>query len=166
MAITTLNNRSINRSADLWRINANFDLPNSNTVISSGWERCDEAIFDKIGTGMSESSGIFTFPSTGIWLIQATFFSRCNGANRAHNGSISTTTDDSSYSDAAGNYSSMYDSGNDTYSNSSCEFIFDVTDTSTHKCKFGISTADQSSVTGGNTSSNQTAFTFIRLGDT
>jgi len=150
--------------ADSWRLTTNFS--GNADPIASNLERVDTDGYGTIGSAMTESSGIFTFPSTGIWLIQATFFTRCNGANRAHNGNISTTTDNSSYSDAAGNYSSMYNSGNDTYSNSSCEFIFDVTDTSTHKCKFGISTDNSSSVTGGNTSSNQTAFTFIRLGDT
>ena len=150
--------------ADHWRLTTNFS-GNANPI-ASNLERVDTDGYGTIGSAMTESSGIFTFPSTGIWLIHATFFTRCNGANRAHNGQISTTTNNSSYSDAAGNYSSMYNSGNDTYSNSSCEFIFDVTDTSTHKCKFDINTDNSSSVTGGNTDSSQTAFTFIRLGDT
>jgi hypothetical protein len=150
--------------ADHWRLTTNFS-GNANPI-ASNLERVDTDGYGTIGSAMTESSGIFTFPSTGIWLIHATFFTRCNGANRAHNGQISTTTNNSSYSDAAGNYSSMYNSGNDTYSNSSCEFIFDVTDTSTHKCKFDINTDNSSSVTGGNTTSSQTAFTFIRLGDT
>ena len=30
----------------------------------------------KIGTGMTESSGIFTFPSTGIYLVTILHYSR------------------------------------------------------------------------------------------
>ena len=149
---------------DSWRLTTAFS--GNADPIASNLERVDTDGYGVIGSAMTESSGIFTFPSTGIWLIQATFFTRNNGANRAHAGGISTTTDNSSYSDAAGNYSSMFNSGNDTYANSSCQFIFDVTNTSTHKCKFYISTAESGSVTAGDTSTNQTGFTFIRLGDT
>ena len=150
--------------ADSWRLTSSFS--GSASTIQSNLERVDTDGYGTIGSAMTVSSGIFTFPTTGIWLIEATFFTRCNGDNRAHAGGIQTTTNNSSYSDAAGNYSSMYNSGNDTYSNSKCSFIFDVTSTSTHKVLFYVSTANSSSVTGGDTNSNQTAFTFIRLGDT
>jgi len=150
--------------ADSWRLTTSFS--GNADPISSNLERVDTDSYGVIGSAMTVSSGIFTFPTTGIWLIEATFFTRCNGANRAHAGGFSTTTNNSSYSDTAGNYSSMFNSGNDTYSNSKCSFIFDVTSTSTHKVKFYISTDNQSSVTAGNTDSNNTAFTFIRLGDT
>ena len=53
--------------ADEWRFNTAFNRQ-SVADITSNWERAD-TIFGKIGTGMSESSGIFTFPSTGIWAI-------------------------------------------------------------------------------------------------
>jgi hypothetical protein len=150
--------------ADSWRLTSSFS--GSASTIQSNLERVDTDGYGTIGSAMTVSSGIFTFPTTGIWLIEATFFTRCNGDNRAHAGGMSTTTNNSSYSDAAGNYSSMYNSGNDTYSNSKCSFIFDVTSTSTHKVMFYVSTANSSSVTAGDTNSSLTAFTFIRLGDT
>jgi hypothetical protein len=150
--------------ADSWRLTSSFS--GSAATIQSNLERVDTDGYGTIGSAMTVSSGIFTFPTTGIWLIEATFFTRCNGANRAHAGGMSTTTNNSSYSDAAGNYSSMFNSGNDTYSNSKCSFIFDVTSTSTHKVIFYVSTDNSSSVTAGDTNSSLTAFTFIRLGDT
>jgi len=52
--------------ADQWRITSNFTINNSDTQMNSNWERVDSN-FDKIGTGMSQSSGVFTFPSTGKW---------------------------------------------------------------------------------------------------
>jgi len=150
--------------ADAWRLTTSFS--GSADPIASNLERVDTDGYGVIGSAMTESSGTFTFPSTGIWLIEATFFTRCNGANRAHAGGIKTTTDNGTYSDASNNYSSMYNSGNDTYGNSSCQFIFDVTDTSTHKVRFYTSVANSNSVTGGNTDATNTGFTFIRLGDT
>ena len=54
---------------DQWRISSDNNKGN-NEVIDSNWERSD-TFFAQIGTGMSESSGIFTFPQTGIYLILA-----------------------------------------------------------------------------------------------
>ena len=54
---------------DQWRIR-NDNNKGNNEVIDYNWERSD-TFFAQIGTGMSESSGIFTFPQTGIYLILA-----------------------------------------------------------------------------------------------
>jgi hypothetical protein len=48
----------------------------------------------------------------------------------------------------------------------STQFIFDVTDTSTHKCRFNLSNASADTTTHGNSAISETSFTFIRLGDT
>ena len=51
---------------DMWRVNSSFTQ--STGDITANWERADTN-FDKIGTGLTESSGVFTFPSNGKWLI-------------------------------------------------------------------------------------------------
>ena len=48
----------------------NVSLTTSPTVLSANWERNDSTGYSSIGTGMAESSGIFTFPQTGIYLIK------------------------------------------------------------------------------------------------
>ena len=53
--------------ADQWRVTSNF--VSNNQIITSNWERHDTHGPGLVGTGMSESSGIFTFPSTGIYRI-------------------------------------------------------------------------------------------------
>jgi len=53
--------------ADQWRLTA--DLVGSNATVSSNLERVDDASFAKIGTGMTVSSGIWSFPSTGLYQI-------------------------------------------------------------------------------------------------
>jgi len=150
-------------SAHQWRLTTNFS---GSSDITSNLEQVDSDGYGGIGSVMSQSSGVFTFPDTGVWLITAQLFALCNGANRAHLIAINTTTNNSSFDTGSVVYTSMYNSGNDTYANASCSFMFDVTDTSTHKVRFGISTDNGSSVTVGNTNQNATAFTFIRLGDT
>ena len=149
--------------ADQWRLTASFT---GSGDLTSNLERIDTNSPGLIGTGMTESSGIFTFPSTGVYLITAVFASYLNGSNRAHNGAIQVTTNNSSYSGAAGNYTNQFNFGNTVYANSKTELLFDVTSTSTHKVKFHISTDNASSTTYGGTNENGTCFSFIRLGDT
>ncbi len=57
--------------ADMWRTSAD-QIGSSLNPITSNIERVDntEGWWDKIGTGMTQSSGVFTFPSTGIWLVR------------------------------------------------------------------------------------------------
>ena len=58
---------------DQWRLTTNTSITGSTAYfITSNWERVDSDGFAKIGDGMSESSGVFTFPSTGIYHIQTT----------------------------------------------------------------------------------------------
>ena len=52
---------------DQWRITNDNNKTNDQTI-DSNWERTD-TLFAQIGTGVSESSGIFTFPQTGIYLL-------------------------------------------------------------------------------------------------
>ena len=52
---------------DQWRVSSSFN--SNNTDIDSNWERVDTGGFGQVGTGMTQSSGIFTFPSTGVYRI-------------------------------------------------------------------------------------------------
>jgi hypothetical protein len=54
--------------ADQWRITASSST-SGQVEINSNWERVDSRGLGTLGTGMTESSGIFTFPSTGIYLV-------------------------------------------------------------------------------------------------
>ena len=57
---------------DQWRLTSALSLSgNSTTAITANLERNDTSGFAQIGTGMTESSGVFTFPSTGIYEIYA-----------------------------------------------------------------------------------------------
>ncbi len=61
---------------DTWRVTTNFQGDVS--PISSNWEREDDDSPINLGTGMSVSSGTWTFPSTGVWEI--TFVHNYSGA--------------------------------------------------------------------------------------
>ncbi len=146
--------------ADQWRITANIT---TNADITSNLERVDNTSYGKIGTGMSESSGIFTFPSTGLYKIN---FNVQGFAAADDNvvGYIYTTTDNSSYNNDA----QWYFSGDGSTQGSAAalaEYLFNVTNTSTHKVKFSLTSIATNSGVFGSTTQNATCFTFIRLGD-
>jgi len=171
MAITRLNTNSlgtVNQGitvADLWRQNTDTAISaNTETFLTSNWEQADTDGAGTVGSAMSVSSGIFTFPQTGIYDITffATIYSPSQGATFA-TGRIHTTTDNSSYDRAADGNASIYHSNGFSISTSS--FQFDVTNTTTHKCKFACICEFASDV-GGNTGYNRTYAIFTRLGDT
>ena len=58
---------------DLFRLTTTVSSTSaaSPTAITANLERADDALAGHLGTGMSESSGVFTFPSTGIYKITA-----------------------------------------------------------------------------------------------
>ena len=55
---------------DAYRLSSSFSFSAAVVHLDSNWERVDSDYPAFIGTGMTESSGIFSFPTTGIYLIQ------------------------------------------------------------------------------------------------
>jgi len=148
--------------ADQWRITSNYTA-NGAAALLANWERNDNTGYAKIGTGMSESSGIFSFPSTGIYFIEFNARAYANGGARSYAGIYIQTGISGSYSSIAEGYDSASASG--YYLNLTTSTIFDVTDTSTHTVRLNVDTSG-STIYGGNTNINQTYVTFLRLGDT
>jgi len=148
---------------DVWRLTA--DLVNTNGVITSNLEQPDTYGATTIGSAMTVSSGIFTFPATGKYMIicQAMIASG-GGSGDSVLLQTQTTTDNSSYNLAAAVRTDVPDGLGDT---GSSFFLFDVTSTSTHKVRFeATGMSDGSSSIKGDTSYNATCFIFQKLGDT
>ena len=151
--------------AQQFRLNTTFT--GDADPISSNVEAADTDTQGVIGSAMTVSSGIFTFPSTGIWLIEFTAQFHFNGNSRTNQLVIHTTVNNSSYSPAGKNNAGIAQSqSSHTYNTGSTNFIFDVTNVTTHKVKFSSTVNDDSASTAGETDANRTFFTFIRLGDT
>ena len=121
-----------------------------------------------IGTGMSMSSGIFTFPQTGIYAVYVKAGFQISGSDSVEMATY-VTTDNSTYvyADAIvdGNNGSGVRNGG-----ASGLVIVDVTDTANVKVKFNASTLNSgSAIIATNLSLNTyntTSVTFIRLGNT
>jgi len=149
---------------DFWELTANLDCSASTNVNPTGWSRVGHDSSEKIGTGLSHSSGVFTFPSTGYYLI--TFYA-CYERNGTASTTyvipvIETTTNGSSYSDAAANYTKI--NSTISYSATTVSFVFKVTDTSTHKLRLKHF-SDGSVYLMGDTGVTFTSFTTMKLGD-
>ena len=119
---------------------------------------------------MTESSGAFTFPETGIWRIDAQFCCQIvsTGTFRYGRGAIFYTTDNAIWDQAAnaqGSHtdSSAYDEG---AAQVSITHIFDVTNTTTHKIRFHLTQDSTSTVLSGNANYTHTNFIFSKIGDT
>ena len=157
--------------ADNWRITS--DSANSGSgrgVLTSNWERNDTN-FEQIGTGVSESSGIFSFPSTGKWFIQLSYCWQSvdsGGTNQAHVyviGEIQATTNNSSYDRIARSPTSNDNTGASYWKSSYVSVMLDVTDISNQKVSFSSYRANGLTVMGSS-SHGDTSVTFLKMGDT
>ena len=153
--------------ADQWRRTAHTGITSTAAVLSSNWERIDGTGQGTLNGGMTESSGIFTFPSTGIYLILVNQGYYDNSSDsRYFELKIDGTVNNSSYSTLARTTSSLKHISSYTYNMLTANTFFDVTDTSTHKIRFKAESQNNTTI-GGDTSFNESnSYTFIRLGDT
>ncbi len=151
--------------ADQWRITTTTNSGTSSDV-TSNWERVDTNGWSGIGTGLTESSGIFSFPSTGIYLIKGFFSISIVAGDQSCAVILKTTTDNSTYDNSFTGYTG---NGSTNLANglSAQEFLFDVTDITTHKFKFRTTSFSTNGTSiSGNTDNQLSGFSVIRLGDT
>jgi len=141
-------NQSLNE-IDLWRLTSNFS--NYVNPITSGWSRNTTApAVTKLGTGLTENGGNFSFPSTGIWeVIFHADYQHNDDLPRVY-GMINTTTNNSSYSEL------FEATGSTSHSDSHYHHGFvhvhgliDVTDIS--NIKFNVGVAQENTSNAGNT---------------
>ena len=148
--------------ADQYRVTANIT---ANDVISSNIERVDTTGQGFIGSAMSESSGIFTFPATGIYLVSMGGRGDTPSSNDNVSMTIEVTTNNSSYNSAA-SCSDSATSGSNKNFGMYCQTLIDVTDVSNVKVRFQTGSLASGNFFSGSTDTNLTYMTFIRLGDT
>ena len=149
--------------ADHWRLTADIT---SNTDITTNLERVDDSSFSVLGTGMTQSSGVFTFPSTGYWLVTTMFSMHVMAPDNVSLTTYYTIDTGSNWIKLTSAHNSHHGSGQLRDTTGTVDGIFDVTNTSTHKIKFTTGSVGTSTVINGHTDHTRTAFMFINLGDT
>ena len=144
---------------DQWSITSDNNKTNGQTI-DTGWERSDY-FFAQIGSGMSESSGVFTFPSTGIYLLLT---------NHAMNTSASYCgVEIKMSSDSGSSYSTVsygqITNTNNGYHHMSLHAVVDVQNASTYRVL--LEAYNSANVQySGDSNALRNGITFIRLGDT
>ena len=147
---------------DQHRITSNTGA-GTNADVTANWERVDTDGFARLGTGVDENSGIFTFPSEGFWLILTNgLFMSDSGDAVAH---LHTKVDTGSGYNIAATASVGNEGSQDVDLAASSVLTFDVTSTTDFKVK--LTTANfGNSYLYGDTNVNKTHITFIRLAST
>ena len=152
--------------ADQWRRTATLNTNGAENFITTDWARVSGGGFGTLGSGMSESGGIFTFPSTGIYLVTWQAYAETSSTSGVNAVNIYITTNNNTYVNSASSLFSMeYDYSGYIYGNGHCSAMIDVTDTSQVKVKFRV-------YSSGNvawdihSSTNRNCATFLRLGNT
>ena len=153
---------------DVFRLHANIASTSSAspTDFTSNLVRSNDTLAGQLGTGMSQSSGIFTFPSTGIYKITANMQFLRNNSKIGYGGVyIMSTSDNFSSEDALGdNFGHVIDEAS-TYTNVVTHAVYDVTDLTNNKVKFKYQFSHGFTI-AADTAANYTYFMFEKLGET
>ena len=140
---------------------------NSTIVFESNWEKADDASAGSLGSFADpNSSGVFTFPSTGIYYVTFTSYFEDSGYNTNAYVQIQATTDNSNWDTVSStHFGTTYDQSGNNYQSGFVNALIDVTSTTNVKVRFR---AYSNSTVSWDTSDsqNRTAATFLRLGDT
>jgi len=149
-------------SADMWRLTT--DITSNVDPIASNLERIDDASFAKIGTGMSVSSGYWSFPITGLYQVIATASVSSNADDNVSI-NIYATLNNSSYDILAYAWGGTDGGGGAGTNNGTAMAYVNVTDVSNVKVKFTVGSVGSGSSVLSDTNVTYTGFNFIRLGD-
>ena len=149
---------------DTWIYTAETNVYAAGNYLTSNWSRFG----DNIGSAITQSSGVFSFPSTGFYRVTFTcnFFERNSPDNIAYI-YIQITTNNSSYTTRVASLQNITDRSGDTYTTCHAHCLFDVTNTTTHKVRFFAASDDSGDLRiAGAPTYQQVYATFQKLGNT
>ena len=147
-----------------FRLTTNYD-PGGDADITANIEEVDNATYARLGSAVTQSSGIFTFPTEGLWQVIAVGAVLADVDNNAGVVIQASTDSGSNYSILAISYGGQNSGTAGTDSISTTAYI-NCTNASTFRVKFQSQSFGNTATTFvGNTDYNVTHFTFLRIGD-
>ena len=160
--------------AETWSLSSNLDhaASPSGTIdpVTANWvkQQAGSSLIGNIGSSMTESSGVFTFPSIGYYLILVDFYGKCTSSTDSEYHGIESQLS----SDSGSNYtviaqSAMGASFSQQAVQVSNHAIADVTNASNFRWRVRVMD-DQDATWYGVSSGTAKACggTFIKIGDT
>ena len=160
---------SLPTDIDAWAISSGYSASSGSNTMTTNWYQFSTASdthFPKIGDSMSESSGIWTFPKTGIWTVD--FVLGCynvdNNSGTYFGFQMFFSTDTgSSYDRIYTAYGNM--TSDDDHGELFVRAYIDVTNVSTNRLKFNTNMAASKTIFG-DADEMRTGAIFTRIGDT
>ena len=152
--------------AQQWRLTSSSS---GNQTPLTAWEAIDTGGQGNIGSAMSVSSGIFTYPTTGIYLILFTLSGYSDNHTQNVIGTINHTTNNaSSWITCGSGFDGIYDFNNSypSWGDTFTMHMVDITDTSNQKTRFVYGAGQGGEYVHGNSNYSYTTATFIRLAAT
>ncbi len=151
---------------DEWYRTTGASVSSGSSTLTSYWARNAQVPpFGQVGTGMTESSGIFTFPQTGVYYVLGQiYYELSNSADRLGLILKVSTNSGGSYDEHSSADHSISANGHKTTVQTTA--ILDVTDTSTFRLKMDYYLSSGSGTINGNAGVGKTFLQFIRLADT
>ena len=150
--------------ADQWRVSSDATMASGSTDITSNIEQIDTSGQNTVGSDMSVSSGLFTFPETGIYLVRGVANFKDNGSSRYTGLKLRATFNGgSSYTTLAESYDSITQAeSHTTYANLVVDSMVNVGNTSNDKVIFTVDTSLEVTLVG-DSGLNATYFTFLKM---
>ena len=152
------------KMVDFWYINSDITNSDSDSYLpGSKFTRNDKnAGASQIGAGMSvDSNGIWTFPTTGKYMIVVHLNNRANSGDNTYLGLLSTTNN-STYIECK-RFQSSSSGGSGNGHSGSGEYFINVTDTSQVKIKYYPMSLQSGSYFEGSDAHLQSTITYTRL---
>ena len=152
--------------ADQWRLTTEFS--GDADPITTAVQRVNSTGQGTIGAQMSPSSGIWTFPATGIWQVSMhSEHSHSSLDDYAVQVFIKATTNNgTAWSDVALSKTNNVNDSTNAATHNDVSTLIDVTDVGQVKVAFKVDCQHASTETKSSDATNRTSFTFLRLGDT
>ena len=156
---------SSQKMVDHWRMSA--DTVDGAEAVITNWTQISTSNHQpgRVGSSMSVSSGVFTFPSTGIYNITGSFAFYFGTADDAI-GQIflKVSYDGSNYNTVSAWRCGNYD--NNLHQTTTQNYVLDVDNTSNVKFYFETDSMSANTELRGDPNNGESNVTIVRLGDT
>ena len=147
---------------DHWRTNAQVT---GNQAPIQNWERVDNH-FSVQGTGMTQSSGVWTFPQTGLYLVTYTGHGYLNSTTNYIGLYFSVSTNSGSSYESPSIGHAYFGAMGQGYCGGSNQVVLNVTNASTFRFYIYFTSSNSSApILQGHTSRTLTNIVVMRLGD-
>ena len=151
---------------DTWRLDDDLTIPDG--YITQHWSRATDTLTAQLGAAVTESSGLFTLPETGIWRITCQI--ECYSANECRwiDLQIRGSTDGFSSDETtiATGFTALFDTSGNVHQSCRTSCYYDCTNTGNNKIKVFLQDTGSGGTTESAASRNVSWIEFVKVAET